>query len=496
VTVAPGPRTRIADPLIDWTDAAPDAVTQAAAQKVMALKPGSPGRAAEVIAAEGRIVAALEERGYADAAAAPRTVVVDHADNTMRPTFHIKAGDKVRLGAVDLQGKGRTQLRWIARLTPWRYGDVYSPKAVAELERRLVDTGAYNQVTLSLAPASRTVNGQRPVIVTLVERPKGTIELGLSYSTNEGAGVDSRWIVYNRLALADTITTTLQFAQIDSRLQTELALPDWRTPNVTLKFTAAVYRDITPAYDLTGGGLSTDLTRHYGKTSFIDYGASVNETYTNENEPANYITLSPKRRLTTLAVLGGFAMDRSNDPLDPTSGFRLSAQIDPTMAIGDGSIAYLKTFGQASAYLPVTSGDGTVIAGRLKVGVIGGGEIPRVPAQDRFYAGGGGSVRGYAYQAVGPRYPDNTPEGGLSLVETSVELRQRLVGNWGLVGFIDAGVVGKQVAPDFGHPNIGVGMGVRYNLGFGPIRFDVGTPINRRSGDSLIQVYLSIGQSF
>jgi translocation and assembly module TamA len=496
VVVTLGPRTKIADVKIDYGASTPDAASAEAARAAMALKPGDPGRAADVIAAEGRIVAALQQHGYADAEADTRQVLVDHADNSMHPDFHIKAGDKVHLGAVVLEGKGRTQQRWVARLAPWRRGQVYSPKSVAQLERRLTDTGAYNQVNVALAPANQTIDGVRPVIVTLTERPKGTLELGASYSTTEGAGVDSRWIVYNRLGRGDTLTTTLQFAQIDSRLQAELALPDWGKPDQTLKVTAAIYRDVTPAYALTGAGVSTDLTHRYSKTTFITYGASFNETLTHENELSNYITLSPNRQLSTVAGLAGFALDRSNDPLDPTQGFRLSGQVDPTLAVGQGSIAYLKAFGQAAAYLPLSANGGTVVAARVKLGVIAGGAIPLVPPQDRFYGGGGGSVRGYGYQAVGPRYPDNTPEGGLSVVETSVELRQHLTGNWGLAAFVDTGSVGKQVTPDFSHPEIGVGLGVRYNLGFGPIRFDIGTPLFRRDGDAVIQVYLSIGQSF
>jgi len=285
-----GPRTYIAEPKISWADTAPDAGAAAMAFRAMGLTTGSAGRAENVIAAEGRIVATLQQRGYADAATAPRQVVVDHADHTMRPNFHIRSGPLVRLGGVVVEGKGRTRAAWVTRLASWKRGDPYRPEAVAELERLLVDTGAYDQVTVSLAPADRAVNGQRPVIVSLAERPKGTLELGASYSTTEGAGVDSRWIVYNRLGRADTVTTMLRFAQIDSRLQTELALPNWRRARETLKLTAAVYRDKTPAYDLTGVGLTADLTHRFGATSFVTYGASVNATKHHREELANFIT--------------------------------------------------------------------------------------------------------------------------------------------------------------------------------------------------------------
>ena len=141
-------------------------------------------------------------------------------------------------------------------------------------------------------------------------------------------------------------------------------------------------------------------------------------------------------------------------------------------------------------------GSGTVIAARIKLGSILGGSIPAVPADRRFFAGGGGSVRGYGYQGVGPKLSDNTPTGGLSLFESSLEVRQHITGPWGMAAFIDAGSLGQTIVPDFGQVRIGAGLGVRYDLGFGPIRLDVATPLNRQHGDPVVQIYFSIGQSF
>jgi translocation and assembly module TamA len=496
VAIIPGPVSKIAAPTIEWVDAPPDADTQAAAETAMALKPGVAGRADTVIAAEGRIVGAIAKRGYADAATRPRQVIVDHADQTVQPTFRIAAGALVKMDGVKVGDKGRTNPRWVAKLAPWRTGQTYRPDSVAELERRLLDTGVYDSVTVSLAPVAQLVNGERPVIVSLTDRPKGTLELGASYSTTEGAGVDSSWLLYNRLGRADTLTNTFRVAQIDSRLQSQLALPHWGKPEQTLKLTVAVYRDNTPAYDDIGAGISADLTHRYGKTSFLTYGASIDGTETTENEALNYVLGNRERRLETFGLLAAFSLDRSNDPLNPIRGWKLDARAEPTLANGDGSIAYFKASSQAAVYFPLDSEGATVIAARLRLGAIAGGDIPRVPAQDRFYAGGGGSVRGYGYQEVGPRYPDNTPEGGLSLFETSLELRRKLTNTWSIAAFTDAGTVGEHVFPDFREPQVGVGVGVRYNLGFGPIRVDVATPLNPRHGDSAVQLYLSIGQSF
>jgi translocation and assembly module TamA len=138
-----------------------------------------------------------------------------------------------------------------------------------------------------------------------------------------------------------------------------------------------------------------------------------------------------------------------------------------------------------------------VLAGRIKAGQILGGTMPEVPASKRFYAGGGGSVRGYSYQAIGPRIDNTTtPQGGLSLLESSLELRHKFTDTWGAVAFIDAGAVGVDKWPNGDDFGVGVGVGVRYDLGFGPIRADIAVPISKREGDPAFQIYISIGQAF
>jgi translocation and assembly module TamA len=136
------------------------------------------------------------------------------------------------------------------------------------------------------------------------------------------------------------------------------------------------------------------------------------------------------------------------------------------------------------------------VAGRVRVGTMFGASIGEVPASRRFFAGGGGSVRGYAFQAIGPRLDDNTPQGGISLFETSLELRQKIGERWGVVAFVDGGAVGSDEFPTGDDFSVGVGVGVRYDLGFGPIRADIAFPLDKREGDPAFQIYLSIGQSF
>lgn len=495
VRVAPGPRFVVAEPRLEWVGEPPQPQVREAAEEALLLEPGAPGRAADVLAAEGRAVAAVQKSGYADVAAAPREVIVDYADSTLRPTFRINSGDLVRLDGLQLVTEGRTNPVWVQRLAPWTEGEPYDPEDVAELERRLLDTGVYESVTVALAPKEKTTpEGLRPIVVSLADRERRTLELGASYSTTDGAGVEARWTRYNVLGRADTLELLGRLSSIDSRAGAELSLPHWRRAQQTLRLGGAVYQVKTDAYDETGAGVHVDVTRRYGKTSYLTVGATLDLSRTDELRRG---TLSPLGRdLVTATLLGALALDRSDDPLDPKRGWRVEARAEPTFITGEDTLPYLKLQTQGTAYYPLDDQGRTVVAGRLRVGTMVGGSIPEVPASRRFYAGGGGSVRGYAYQAVGPRLPDNTPQGGVSLLETSIEVRRKLFGRWGMAAFVDGGAVGTDPFPAGKDFSLGAGLGVRYDLGFGPIRVDIAVPLDRRTSDAPFQVYLSIGQSF
>lgn len=496
VRIETGPRFTISDPQVSWVGDPPAPPVQAAGEAVMGLAVGQPGRAADVVAAEGRIVAAVQKRGYADASAAERRVVADYADDTLSPEFRIAAGPLVRLDGVDLVTEGRTNPDWVTRLAPWSEGEPYDPEDVAELERRLLDTGVYDSVTVALGPSEDTTpEGLRPVVVSLAERDRRTLELGASYSSSEGVGVDARWTRYNFLRRADTLVLFGRASELDSRLGSELTLPHWRRPQQTLTVGAEAFRLETDAYQETGARLRADVQRRFGKTSYVTVGGSLEHSRTEESTSRPPSPLGES--VTAAAALAAISLDRSNDPLNPTTGWRLEGRAEPTILVGENeTLPYLRAQAGVSAYYPVDDAARTVLAGRVRVGSAIGAELPDLPSARRFYAGGGGSVRGYAFQAVGPRFPDNSPQGGLSLFEASFEVRQAVGEKWGVVAFVDAGSVGGDEVPDFGDVALGAGLGVRYDLGFAPVRADIAVPLDKRPGDADFHIYLSIGQAF
>ena len=142
------------------------------------------------------------------------------------------------------------------------------------------------------------------------------------------------------------------------------------------------------------------------------------------------------------------------------------------------------------------------LALRGSLGSISGASATSLPANLRFYAGGGGSVRGYSYQSLSPRF-NGTPIGGASLVELSTELRVRFTETLGGVVFVDGGNAYTDSVPTFGKSlYYGAGVGLRYYSPLGPLRLDVGVPLNGSNIDGSgvdetgIQFYVSLGQAF
>ncbi|MCA3718207.1 MAG: outer membrane protein assembly factor [Brevundimonas sp.] len=499
VSIEPGRRFTLAEPTIQWTSPEPQADVIQTARSRLNLEPGAPGRAADVIAAEGRIVASLSEQGYPDAEVQPRRVVVDHAAFVVAPTYRIASGPLVRLDGVQVETAGPTNPAWVAALAPWREGDRYDPEQVAELERRLLETGVYDGVNVSLTPADQAqVDGNRPVVVTLTDRPRRIVEAGATFSTADGSGIEGLWTYYNRFGRADTLRFQARIADIDSRIGADLTLPHWRQPGQLLALSAAVVNEDTDAYIRTAGVFSADIRQRIGKTSWVSYGLGVDAGKYDENrfDPVTQLPLSITRDLAILTGRGSAYLDQSDDPLNPTTGWRATLNVQPTAVTGEDSLLFLRAEAQLTGYIPLRDDARTVAAGRVRLGSIIGGDELTIPSDRLFYSGGGGSVRGYEYQGVAPRLPDNTPRGGLSLFEVSAEVRHDLGRNFGAVAFVDAGAVGFQETPDFSNLRYAVGFGARYNLSFGPIRADIAFPLNRREGDASFQIYVSIGQAF
>ena len=199
-----------------------------------------------------------------------------------------------------------------------------------------------------------------------------------------------------------------------------------------------------------------------------------------------------------LSLPARYSWDHSNDLLDPSKGGRFFIQNEPFVDVFGNDVAFNKTSVGYSRYIRLKKAKPRLIlATRAKAGFIFGAARDNIPADERFYAGGGGSVRGFRFQTAGELDDNNEPTGGRSFVEFAGELRGNITDEIGAAIFADSGAAYGSTVADFEEPlRIGVGGGLRYFSPIGPIRFDVAFPLDRRESDDPFQIYISIGQAF
>ena len=199
------------------------------------------------------------------------------------------------------------------------------------------------------------------------------------------------------------------------------------------------------------------------------------------------------RELVTLSFPLAATYSTVKQPLDPQSGNKAFLGIEPGMSVGDANAGYTRLLISGSTYKKIADGP-FVAALRSEFGAFFGSN--GVPADRLFFAGGGGTVRGFDYQSLSPTDSSGAILGGRALFDMSAELRYRRSEKIGYVLFVDTGSAANSTDEVFSDLRTAVGLGFRYYPGFGPVRVDIATPVDRRDGESPVQFYISIGQSF
>jgi translocation and assembly module TamA len=501
VRVTLGPLFIYAGARIEYLGSPPDDATLAELQSLLdPLDPGIPARAQPVIQTGDALLARLRAAGYPDVRAEPVDALADGRENTVELTFRLQPGLRAAFGDVTFTGLDRTREDYLQRLKPWQPGERYAPDKLDEFRGRLAETGLFDTAGVRLEasdqPAADDGMVSRNVAVEVRERERRTIALGASASTSEGAGLEAEWELRNLTGRGDSINIAAQVATLERRLETTYRRPNIQKYGRNLRFGGKVEDFETDAFDQTGASISatveeqlTPRTRgslgiEAGFASILDAQAIAAGTGRRDV----YILDMPM----TAEYLG------VRDILDPQNGIRARVDIEPGVTFGDTNIAYTRLVGEASIYTDFGT-ENLVGALRGRIGTIAG---PNGAPPDRlFFAGGGGSVRGFEYQSLSPEGCSGTPvvcipTGGRSLIEMSAEARYRASNSLGYVVFVDAGAAGSNVEPAVDAMGVGAGFGVRYYAGFGPLRADIGFPLNKKAGDADFQIYISIGQAF
>lgn len=479
----------------------PDDLAQAARRELI-LPPGKPARAAVVKEGQDDALRRLKAAGY-PFAAIDRQVIVDHDRRTMEATFLIAPGPAARFGRTVAAGDSGVAPDLILGRVPWREGDRYRPDLLDKARKDVAGLGAFDAV--AVVPDLKLENGDA-VPVTVRTEPRLRRYLGASalYSSDEGAGVRAWWGHRNLFGRAERLRVDLAAARLgmttvssgglgktDFTLGALFEAPDFLARGQDLRIGVRAISENPAAYDRKGQTASIGLERRYSDRFTARATVEQDASFVKTNSGDYHVSLIGPAATAT--------WDYSNNPLDPTAGYRLTAELAAWQPFaGDGATSFVVGSVEGRAYHDFVGDGGAVLAGRLNLSSVAARRLADVPPHRRLYAGGGASVRGYALQMAGPRDATGDPTGGLSRIDGGVELRAKVMENIAVVPFLDAAMVSEQSlgAATAGDLRAGGGLGLRYHTDFGPLRADLAFPFKRESNDSLFQLYISFGQAF
>jgi translocation and assembly module TamA len=466
----------------------------AALRRAFGVDAEDPVNAAAVTGGEASLRVELGRRGYAFADVGKMDITVDHATRTATLVLPVQPNGTRQFGRFIVEGKplfDAAHLETVARFSP---GDTLSTQRVDDLRRALIATGLVS--TVAIRPVARTGSDVVDLAVALEQSPVRTVAGEFGYGTGEGVRLEASWEHRNLIRPEGAVRIRGVAGTQEQLISATLRQNNFRDRDQVLTAQVAASSIDREAFDAKSFFVAAGLERQTNLIWQKKWTWSVGgELIATDERDVNVASGTTRTRTFFIGALPAtLAYDGSDDLLDPTRGFRLAGRFSPEASFQNSVFGYSRAQIDGSFYQPVA--DNVVIAGRTRLGTIFGAKRDRIAPSRRFYAGGGGSVRGYGFQRLGPRDPVfNDPIGGRSLAEFALEARVR-VGNFGIVPFIDAGNIYTSPLPDLADLRFGAGIGIRYHTRFGPVRVDVGTPLSRQSEDPRIAVYVSLGQAF
>ena len=451
--------------------------------------PGQPARAELVVGARQRLMETLANMGYPLAKVVEQSAVVDHADNSMSVVIEITPGDLSRFGSLELVGATSVEGDYIESFIPWQEGDIFDRSKLNTARQQLLGTGLFEAVAFE-RPNQVDAEGKLPVTVRVKERKHRSIGLGGGWSSDEGFTFEAEWEHRNMFGREERLSYSGEISEIKQEFVVAFKKPHYRRRDQDLLANGALAHEDTDAFTGPLTRYFAGLQRQVSENWKIVAGVPL--------EFSNLSDLQGSRKFTLYGLEFRGERDTSNDRLDPNAGTRFRLFLQPYYGSGEASLNFLTGQLGLTGYHAIDDEQHYILAGRTRIGSIVGESTDTLPANKRFYAGGGASIRGYRFQSVGPLGPGNTPLGGRSLFEVSTELRIRFTDTLGGVIFFDGGMVYDDEIPDFStNLQWAIGFGGRYFTTFGPIRLDFGFPLNPRDGiDDSVQIYISIGQAF
>lgn len=435
--------------------------------------------------------------GYATVQVSEQQIIARHADRKLDVFVGFAPGPQLRFGNLSVSGNENVDTGRIREIAGLPAGEVFSPAAMETAEQRLRRTGAFDSVALAEA-STVGPNDTLPIEAQVVESKPRRIGFGLEFSSIEGLTLSSFWLHRNLLGGAERFRVSAEVAGIDGEtggtdyaLRGNFTRPATFDPDTDFFIQGEVSREDEPDYLLDKVSLETGFTRIISD----DLTASAGIGLLTAREESDL----GSREYTLLTFPLGATLDRRNEPTNTTDGYFADLSVTPFVSI-EGDVNGGRVFADTRIYQTVSQADWLTFAARGQIGSVLGASIDEAPADFLFYSGGGGTVRGQPYKSLGVDRVsgmETVTTGGTSFLGAQLEARFAIGDRTSLVGFYDIGHVGDTETPgQAGDWHAGMGFGLRYETGIGPIRLDLATPANGDDAGENLQVYIGIGQAF
>lgn len=489
IRVTPGAEYLLEAYSIDYRpkDLGPKAPHEAAD---LELQIGMRARAEPIKRAEDRLIRRLGRHGYPYAEIRQRRYLVDHEREVMEARLTVDSGPRVEVGPLAIEGLTDVSEDYLRRIVEWPEGTVYDSREMERVRRKLIETRLFETVLLEPPEDPPPDGAQAPVRLTLAERQHRSVSLGAGVTSAKDvfllrAGWEHRNLFHEGERLAFGFATSLLYQELTA----DFRKPNYLALDQALVATAAFSNERSDAFDALTLEAFAGLDRKFSDTWSGRGGVAF--------ELSDITDQFDSQRFALVGTPLSLTYDTRDDLLNPTRGVQLTAGTTPWLNSDNLQDFFVVNEASGSTYWAPLDDDTLVLAARGRFGSIAFAENREVPATQRFYSGGA-TLRGYEFRSVGPLDADDDPTGGLSVLEVGLDLRFRVLEDYGIVPFIDGGQVYDQRLPDFGQSlQWAAGIGFRYYTSFGPLRLDLAFPLNPRPDiDSVFQFYLSIGQAF
>jgi translocation and assembly module TamA len=491
VTVKQGPLYHVASVKVLGPDGQPLSIPED--EKKLPLKPGDPARTAPVVATETALVTAFGDSGHPFAKVENRRVEIDRGTQTMDVTYTLDPGPVMRFGPVAIAGLERLNPAYVEGRVRWQGGEVYNASKVDETRRAMIETGLFS--TAQITPTADPEHpGEARMTIDATERLHRTIGAGLAYNTSQGFGARGFWENRNLFGNAEYLRLSADVGQQIEAFRANFRRPDFLAIDQDFLATAEIANDIPVAYRSRRALATVGIERRVDR--WLTGGLSFLVEKANVTQLAD-VAGQGTQRYELVGLPAYIKFDQTDNLLNPTTGYRAQLSVTPAHTFSGSHLTFVTNLLSGSTYWALGAEQRAILAGKLSLGSLDGAPLAQLPADQRIYAGGGGSIRPYGWQLAGPLASNDKPIGGRSSLVLNLEARIKITETIGIVPFIDAGSYYESPVPQLSRtPLYGVGLGARYYTAFGPLRLDLATPLHKRSADSPIQVYISLGQAF